>query len=89
MSRRKKPLVFSKVPRFQAEAEQIFFNEPLMIVEDAKHNRPEPRFHALKITRAERRLHIRFNLNEENLKILVLSARYKRRKEWSNYDDTT
>jgi len=31
-----------------AEAEQIFFNEPqLLLIADAKHSQGEPRFHAL------------------------------------------
>ena len=31
----------------QAEAEQIFFNEPLIVEEDMKHSSNDPRFHAL------------------------------------------
>ena len=31
----------------QAEAEQVFFNEPMLLLEDVKHSRDEPRFHAL------------------------------------------
>ncbi|MBL6931654.1 MAG: BrnT family toxin, partial [Rhodospirillales bacterium] len=27
----------------QSEAEQVFFNEPLLIVSDIKHSQPEPR----------------------------------------------
>ncbi|MCH8221512.1 MAG: BrnT family toxin, partial [Proteobacteria bacterium] len=30
-----------------AEAEQVFFNAPLLLLEDAKHSSREPRFHAL------------------------------------------
>ena len=30
-----------------AEAEQTFFNEPLLVLEDSKHSNQEPRFHAL------------------------------------------
>jgi len=30
----------------QAEAEQVFFNEPLLIARDMSHSRAEPRFHA-------------------------------------------
>ncbi|MDE0035031.1 MAG: BrnT family toxin, partial [Deltaproteobacteria bacterium] len=42
----------------QAEAEQVFFNEPLLVVEDVDHSRSEPRLHALGMTDAERRLHV-------------------------------
>jgi uncharacterized protein len=31
----------------QAEAEQVFFNEPLLIVEDVSHSTRESRLHAL------------------------------------------
>jgi hypothetical protein len=31
----------------QAEAEQVFFNRPLLIVPDSRHSLREPRFHAL------------------------------------------
>ena len=31
----------------QAEAEQVFFNEPLLLSQDVKHSLEEPRFHAL------------------------------------------
>jgi len=31
----------------QAEAEQVFFNEPLLVAEDARHSAREARLHAL------------------------------------------
>ncbi len=37
----------------QAEAEQVFFNEPLLIVEDVRHSSYEIRLHALGFTTAE------------------------------------
>ncbi len=70
----------------QSEAEQVFFNEPLLIVDDVKHKQSEPRFHALGITTAERRLHVTFTLREENTKIRVISARDMHRKERSSYE---
>ena len=30
-----------------AEAEQVFFNAPLLVLDDAGHSNQEPRFHAL------------------------------------------
>ena len=38
----------------QAEAEQVFFNDPLLVVEDARHSGREARFHALGRTDAGR-----------------------------------
>ena len=34
----------------QAEAEQVFANEPLLLAEDVAHSQLEPRFHALGVT---------------------------------------
>ncbi len=73
----------------QAEAEQVFFNEPLLVVGDARHSRSEPRFHALGITNAARRLHVTFTLRAENTRIRVVSARDMHRKERVRYDQET
>ena len=70
----------------QAEAEQMFFNEPLLVVSDAKHNEGEPRMHALGRTEAGRLLHATFTLRAQGTKIRVISARAMSRKERSYYD---
>jgi uncharacterized protein len=70
----------------QAEAEQVFFNEPLLVVADAHHSGSEPRFHALGVTGAGRRLHVTFTLREDGTKIRVISARDMHRKERATYD---
>lgn len=46
-----------------AEAEQVFFNAPLLMLEDAKHSDHEVRLHALGKTDSGRRLHITFTWN--------------------------
>ena len=73
----------------QSEAEQIFFNVPLLVAEDALHSDVEVRFHALGKTDADRRLHITFTLRAEGTKIRVISARDMSRKEKSVYDQET
>ena len=73
----------------QAEAEQVFFTEPLLVVEDVKHSRLEPRFQALGITNSGRRFHVTFTLREENTKIRVISARDMHGKERSRYGKET
>lgn len=73
----------------QAEAEQIFFNEPLLVVDDASHSRSEPRFHALGVTDAGRRLHVTFTLRQETTLIRVISARDMHRKERARYEQET
>ena len=65
----------------QAEAEQVFFNEPLLIVEDVSHSSRETRLHALGHTDAGRLLHISFTLRDDGKLIRVISARAMHRKE--------
>ena len=70
----------------QAEAEQVFFNEPLLIVEDASHSSNEIRLHALGQTDAGRLLHISFTLRGNGKLIRVISARTMHRKERFRYE---
>lgn len=70
----------------QAEAEQVFFNEPLLVVEDARHATSEARFHALGQTDDARRLHITFTLRQDAVLIRVISARNMNRKERIRYE---
>jgi uncharacterized DUF497 family protein len=69
-----------------AEAEQVFFNTPLLVLEDVKHSRLELRFHALGKTDNVRLLHITFTLRDASKKIRVISARGMHRKERSVYE---
>jgi uncharacterized DUF497 family protein len=69
----------------QAEAEQVFFNEPLLVLEDERHSLAEPRFHALGRTNDGRRLHVTFALRGSNTLIRVISARDMHRKERAAY----
>ena len=71
-----------------AEAEEAFFNHPLLLLEDRLHSRAEPRFHALGRTSGGRRLHITFTLRDHGTKIRVISARDVHRKERRFYDET-
>jgi uncharacterized DUF497 family protein len=69
-----------------AEAEQVFFNCPLLVLEDIKHSRKELRFHALGKTDTGRLLHITFTLRGAGEKIRVISARDIHRKERAIYE---
>ena len=73
----------------QAEAEQMFFNEPLLVIEDIKHSAAEPRFHALGQTIADRRLHVSFTLRQQAPRIRVISARDMSRRERAFYEQET
>lgn len=57
------------------EAEQVFFNQPLLLLPDSKHSQLELRFHALGMTTEGRFLHITFTLRHEGRAIRVISAR--------------
>lgn len=72
-----------------AESEQVFFNEPLLLIADAKHSQGEPRFHALGKTDEGRALHITFTLRNAGKRIRVISARDMHRKERTIYEQTT
>ena len=63
----------------------MFFNQPLLNVEDPRHSLHEPRFHALGRTEQERLLHVTFTLRGAATRIRVISARVMSRKERARY----
>jgi uncharacterized DUF497 family protein len=65
----------------QAEAESVFFNDPLIVIGDARHGETELRFHALGKTAQNRLLHITFTLRQNGTMIRVISARDMPRQE--------
>ena len=71
-----------------AEAEQVFFNAPLLMLEDTAHSQQEPRVHALGHSDEGRALHITFTftLRQAGLLIRVISARDMHRKERAIYE---
>ncbi len=72
-----------------AEAEQVFFNAPLLVLKDSKHSTQEPRFHALGKSDDKRLLHITFTLRHQGEKIRVVSARDMHLKERAVYEKET
>ena len=72
-----------------SEAEQIFFNEPLLLLEDVTHSQTEARFHALGITDAGRQLHATFTLRGAGTRIRIISARDMHRRERTIYEQGT
>ena len=69
----------------QPEAEQVFFNAPLLVVPDVKHSAREPRFHALGKTDQDRRLHVTFTLRRDETLLRIISVRGMSRKERDFY----
>lgn len=67
----------------QAEAEEVFLNEPLMGDEDVKHSSVEPRYRCLGQTDQGRCLFISFTWRKN--KIRVISARDQDKQERSLY----
>ena len=72
-----------------AEAEQVFFNMPLLVLSDSKHSNQEPHFHALGKSDEKRQLHITFTLRQAGEKIRVISARDMHKKERAIYEKAT
>ena len=80
---------FDKHGVSQSEAEQVFFNEPLLVVEDPRHSETERRLHALGRTDGNRLLHVTFMLRHSGTRIRVISARSMSRKERNYYGKAT
>jgi len=69
-----------------AEAEQVFFNEPLLVLEDSAHSASEARWHALGQTSEHRLLHVTFTLRADGTRVRIISARPMHRKERKAYE---
>jgi uncharacterized protein len=69
----------------QAECEQIFFNEPLVLAADAAHSADEPRYFALGQSNEGRLLLVVFTLRDSFIR--VISARPMSRRERQVYQD--
>ena len=66
------------------EAEEVFFNEPLLLFEDVVHSGYEPRQYCLGQTDVRRKLFIAFTLRKN--KIRAISARNMSRNERIHYE---
>ena len=72
----------------QSEAEQVFLNEPLLLLSDVRHSVAERRLHALGRTNDRRLLQVTFTLRDDETLIRVISARDMSRKERMIYDQS-
>jgi len=70
----------------QAEAEQVFTDERLLIANDLRHSQDEERHNAMGRTIDGRLLHVTFTLSDRRTKIRVISARDANRKERRIYE---
>lgn len=65
------------------EAEQVFFNQPLIVADDVKHSRSERRYFVLGQTDDNRALFVAFTLRGDLIR--VISARDMSRREREVY----
>ena len=70
-----------------AEAEQLFVNEPLVVLEDPAHGKGERRWHALGRTNDGRLLHAMFTLRADGTRVRIISARPMHRNERKAYEE--
>ena len=68
------------------ECEQVFFNEPLLILDDPKHSAREKRWAALGVTDGQRLLVVIFTRRGKLIR--VISARDMNRRERAFYEET-
>jgi len=66
------------------EAEEVFVNEPLIVVEDQKHSVKEKRYRALGKTNNNRLLFLSFTVR--NQKVRIISIRDMSKKEKKEYE---
>jgi uncharacterized protein len=64
-----------------AEAEQVFFNSPVLLLPDPRHSLEEMRMHALGKTDDHRFLLISFTTRDNGTRIRIISARPMNKKE--------
>ena len=67
------------------ESEQVFFNKPLLVLDDPKHSIPEKRWAAFGKTDADRFLIVIFTKRGDLIR--VISARDMNKKERKFYDE--
>ena len=70
----------------KAEAEQVFFNRPILVAADTRHSQREARYAALGRTNDGRRLMVIFTVRETLVR--VISARDQSRQERRVYEQT-
>ena len=73
----------------QAEAEQVFLNTPLLLLDDPEHSTTERRYHAYGKTHAGRLLQIAFTLRQDATLLRIISVRPMSAKERTRHAQET
>lgn len=68
-----------------AEAEQVFVNRPLLLLDDTRHSETELRYHAYGRTHAGRLLQVSFTLRQNDTIVRIISARPMSARERARY----
>lgn len=68
------------------ECEQVFFNKPLLIIDDVLHSKDEARWYALGKTKTKRYLSVVFTMRTDHIRII--SARDMDKREHKLYEKT-
>jgi len=71
----------------QREAEEVFQDSRLLVLEDDIHSQSEPRFQAYGAAASGRKLCVAFTLRKGETLIRVVSARTMSRKERARYEE--
>lgn len=66
------------------EAEEVFANQPLLVVNDVKHSIKEKRYHVLGRTNTNRQLFL--SITVRNQKVRIIPVRNMSRKEKKEYE---
>ena len=66
------------------EAEEVFVNQPLFIIEDSSHSKNERRFHALGKNNSNRYLFLSITIRKQ--KVRIISIRDMSKKEKKEYE---
>ena len=78
------PKIWDRHEVSPGEAEQVFFNRPLVAKPDTRHSQQEKRFYALGQTDGDRYLFVVFTLRKKLIRII--SARNMSRRERREYE---
>lgn len=73
------PKVWERHQVLPAECEQVFLNRPVLVATDVRHSGQEPRYHALGLSDATRRLALVFTIRGPLVR--VIAARDMSRRE--------
>ena len=70
----------------QAEAEQVFSSQRILLADDVGHSAAEARYQVLGETLDGRRLHVSFTLRQSGTLVRIISVRDMNRKERARYE---